>query len=80
MYCDSDNAVLAELLASAREVCQNLGSAQPSEIAAASSYIASAVASESASIANGKMAVRTDAPVTGVGAMGAATALAMLAL
>ncbi|KAJ4423162.1 hypothetical protein N0V82_002156 [Gnomoniopsis sp. IMI 355080] len=62
------------------KICQNIGSAQPAQVAAASSYIASAMASESASTASGNTAVRTDAPVAGVGVMGAAAALAMLAL
>ncbi|KAJ4393935.1 hypothetical protein N0V93_003152 [Gnomoniopsis smithogilvyi] len=76
--CSSDDQT--KLLNSATEICQNLDSAQPAQVAAASSYIASAVASESASTASGNIAVRTDAPVAGVGVMGAAAALAMLAL
>lgn len=77
---DTNNAVLTELINLATEICQDLNSAQPAQVAAASSYIASAVASESASTASGNMAVRTDAPVAGVGILGAGAALALLAL
>lgn len=72
----------AALINSAQQICANVNAAQPSELAAASSYIASAVASDTAasSTASGSMAWRTEAPVAGMGVMGAAAAFAVLAL
>ncbi|CAN8097930.1 unnamed protein product [Discula destructiva] len=75
------------LVDSAQEICANINVAQPSQLAAASSYIASAVGSGTATLANdpastasGNIARQTDAPVVGLGVMGAAAALAILAL
>lgn len=63
-------------------ICADLGSSSPSQLAAASSYVAGEVASQTAVQAGGSRAVPTGAPVAGLGlgVVGAAAALAALAL
>ncbi|KAI3401987.1 hypothetical protein diail_3961 [Diaporthe ilicicola] len=73
----------------AANLCNDVSSADSSELASASKYITSALAtattaggavSTSSTSATGNAAVRTDSPVAGMGVMGAAAALAVLAL
>ncbi|KAL1867899.1 hypothetical protein Daus18300_006174 [Diaporthe australafricana] len=86
--CSSDEQ--NQITSIAGNLCTDVSSADESELASASNYITSALATatsasagsagSTATSASGNAAARTDSPVAGMGVMGAAAALAMLAL
>lgn len=78
-----------EIQSLAGNLCNDVNSANTAELASASNYINSALATGTTSgvgsgstptSASGNAAARTDSPLAGMGAMGAAAALAVLAL
>lgn len=84
-------ALPTEIQSVAGNLCSDVGSANSAELASASNYINSAIATgttgtgtaaagSTATSASGNAAARTDSPLAGMGAMGAAAALAVLAL
>lgn len=78
--------VPTEISSAAESICKDVvNSPDPTELASASNYLTSALAtatggSVSSNSASGNVAVRTDFPVAGMGVMGAAAALAAFAL
>ncbi|KAK2599496.1 hypothetical protein N8I77_011247 [Diaporthe amygdali] len=88
--CSSDEQ--NQISSIAGNLCTDVSSADSSELASASNYINSALAtgvtatasgssaSSTATSASGNAAARTDSPIAGMGVMGAAAALAVLAL
>lgn len=91
---DRANLALApatEIQSVAGNLCSDVNSADSAELASASNAINSALATgttgtgtaaagSTATSASGNAAARTDSPLVGMGAMGAAAALAVLAL
>lgn len=79
-----------EIESLAGNLCGDVNSANSAELASASNYITSALGTaatasgtssgSSPTSASGNAAARTDSPLVGMGAMGAAAALAVLAL
>lgn len=77
-----------EIQSLAGSLCNDVSSANSAELASASNYINSAIATGTTATAagstptsaSGNAAARTDSPIAGMGAMGAAAALAVLAL
>ncbi|KUI55666.1 GPI-anchored protein 10 [Cytospora mali] len=81
--CSSDQR--DQISSLANDLCSDVNASNSTELASASNYINSALAtatsvSTSSSSATGNAAARTDYPIAGMGVMGAAAALAALAL
>lgn len=80
----TDASIPPALSMNALKLCNDVKSASPADIAAASSAVNSAVSNApvsagATSTASGNLAARTDSPVVGMGYLGAAAALAALA-
>ncbi|KAF3761820.1 hypothetical protein M406DRAFT_333869 [Cryphonectria parasitica EP155] len=69
-----------KLISIAEGICNDVSSSSPSQIAAASSYVAGVAASETATTSSDNLAAPTTPPVAGLGLMGAAVALAAMVL